>query len=679
MSRLPRQIKYDSRNDGGGDDTPRCNIGRGLLGLHTPSSDVPGNLARANLPHSSTSSSSSTGILSRIRDSSSSSSSVRGLQAVQRCGYQQETIRHPRAAKTQALELLIGNQSDTSDDSVVESEQSETGDEVEVEVQSEDLDNIPEDDDFDEEIVHWHSSGEDSDSDDIPKLPPFPQPVELSPDGREWRKGLPKNAIGRQPKENVFRGMPGTVKHGIHPESEKDALLVFTNDLIQNAVMYTNLQGRRTVGRCNQVNKQKTWRKTDTEEMEAFFGLLLIAGAYKAHYRSTAELWSQKEGHPIFPATMSRNRFKELKRNLRFDDPLRRDGKDPLAPIRDVTTSFITHLRDHVVAPEYLCVDEQLLEFHGRVRFRQYIPSKPGKFGIKIFWLTDSAGAYCFNGLFYLGAATLSDSEKSQSSSFPEAVVMNLTKPFLNNGRHITADNWFSSISLTQRLLECATTYVGTCRRNQRSLPPSLKSTAGRHHGDVIFAHNDDMILVSFWDKGPLPVILVDSLHRGNEIVEGKPSTVTFYNATKSGVDVLDRKIRAFTCKRKCRRWPVGAVCNLFDIACINGMYLMQQTRIRPAKTYHYDFVKNAGYQLVDNHIKRRMTKGDLKLSVRTAMKMVGYNLQESTPICLPLTKPRRCQLCPHARDQKTKNTCVKCSKAICGSHRAMICLGCVE
>jgi hypothetical protein len=95
-------------------------------------------------------------------------------------------------------------------------------------------------------------------------------------------------------------------------------------------------------------------------------------------------------------------RFSSLKTNLRFDDPLRRDTQDLLAQVRNVVTAFITSLKEYVFAPEYLCIDEQLLEFHGKVGFRQYIPSKPGKFGIKIFWLTDSIRNHCFNGLFYI-------------------------------------------------------------------------------------------------------------------------------------------------------------------------------------------------------------------------------------------------------------------------------------
>jgi hypothetical protein len=91
-----------------------------------------------------------------------------------------------------------------------------------------------------------------------------------------------------------------------------------------------------------------------------------------------------ERGHSVFRATMPRNRFCILKAHLRFVDPLCRDPNDFMDPVRDVTTLFIRTLRNHMTASEYVCDDEQLVEFHGRVRVRQYIPSKPGKYGIHI-------------------------------------------------------------------------------------------------------------------------------------------------------------------------------------------------------------------------------------------------------------------------------------------------------
>jgi hypothetical protein len=587
--------------------------------------------------------------------------------------------RPAREAKRRAIEIIIGSVSEDEDE-VLQHELEEVESDSEMELQANEEDSaLNEMIDVEEDIVYWQENEESEASDDEnPELPIFPQPIELGRDGTSWTKGLPNNFIGRQPRQNIFHGVPGVIKRGINPNSAKEAFLIFADNIIDQSILFTNLHGRRMTEKANREKKESNvWKKTNREEMEAFYGLLLLAGAFKAQYRSTEELWSEKEGQAVFRATMSRNRFATLKGNLRFDDPLRRDRNDPIAPVRDVMTSFISSLRQYVTAPEYLCIDEQLLEYHGRVRFRQYIPSKPGKFGIKIFWLTDSTGKYCFNGLTYIGKGTLSEKQRSESSSLAEAIVMNLMDPFLNNGRHLTADNWFSSVKLVERLLENGTTYVGTIRKNQRALPPSLKDMAGRNHGDVQFAHNQSMLLVSFWDKGTSPVLIIDSLHRGHEMVGEKPSSITFYNETKSGVDTLDKKIRAYSCKRKCRRWPFGFICNFLDISCINAMYLMNKSS--DDKKYHYSFIKNVGYQLVDSHIRRRLvnTKG-LKNSVITAMKMIGYKV-EPQPEChaTHLEKARRCQLCPYSKDLKTKSACCKCSRAMCSTHRAFLCTEC--
>ena len=87
--------------------------------------------------------------------------------------------------------------------------------------------------------------------------------------------------------------------------------------------LYTNLQGRKNAATWNHKHPDKptVWTVVDRIQMEAFIGLLILAGAYNANYRSTNELWSLKEGQPIFRATMSEKRFKQIKGAFRFDDP----------------------------------------------------------------------------------------------------------------------------------------------------------------------------------------------------------------------------------------------------------------------------------------------------------------------------------------------------------------------
>lgn len=44
-----------------------------------------------------------------------------------------------------------------------------------------------------------------------------------------------------------------------------------------------------------------------------------------------------------------------------------------------------------------------------------------------------------------------------------------------------------------------------------------------------------------------------------------KPDIIKFYNQTKSGVDVLDKLVATYRCKRKVNIWPVALFCNMIE------------------------------------------------------------------------------------------------------------------
>lgn len=55
------------------------------------------------------------------------------------------------------------------------------------------------------------------------------------------------------------------------------------------------------------------------------------------------------------------------------------------------------------VVGDCVTVDEQLIPFHGKSPFTQYIPSKPYKYGIKAWALCDSRTFYAYNMQIYTG------------------------------------------------------------------------------------------------------------------------------------------------------------------------------------------------------------------------------------------------------------------------------------
>ncbi|KAJ8364921.1 hypothetical protein SKAU_G00137520 [Synaphobranchus kaupii] len=94
-----------------------------------------------------------------------------------------------------------------------------------------------------------------------------------------------------------------------------------------------------------------------------------------------------------------------------------------------------------------LCVDESLMLWKGRLGFRQYIPSKRHRFGIKFFVLCDVVTGYVQDMVIYTGATTSIESIEGLGVS--GSVVMTLLAPHLGKGHVLYVDNWYAVPALT--------------------------------------------------------------------------------------------------------------------------------------------------------------------------------------------------------------------------------------
>ena len=155
-------------------------------------------------------------------------------------------------------------------------------------------------------------------------------------------------------------------------------------------VRETNRRAKLVTQQWNQSNPDNlhVWSETDEIEMSALFGLLMLIGVHKSGGESLNELWSTSDGAAVFRATMSERRFQDLLRFCRFDNNATRQlrqAEDKLAPIRDFWEMFQETLKSPLKPGSDLTIDEQLITTRGRCQFKQYIPSKPGKYGIKVF------------------------------------------------------------------------------------------------------------------------------------------------------------------------------------------------------------------------------------------------------------------------------------------------------
>ena len=137
--------------------------------------------------------------------------------------------------------------------------------------------------------------------------------------------------------------------------------------------------------------------------------------------------------------------------------------------------------------------------------------------------------------------------------------------------QNIMCDNFCTSLSLARKLLEKKLTIVGTIRKDKPELPAKFTAAKNRTAKSTLFGFPKEAMIAS---KNCI-VNMLSTMHSQPEVGEGsankKPMVVLFYNFTKSGVDIVDRMVRTYSCKRMTRRWPVTLFYNMIEVSAINA------------------------------------------------------------------------------------------------------------
>lgn len=117
-------------------------------------------------------------------------------------------------------------------------------------------------------------------------------------------------------------------------------------------------------------------------------------------------------------------------------------------------------------AGKILRIDESMAPWRGRLRFRQYIPGKSHKYGIKLYMLTEPDGLL-HRFIIYAGAEDREVAGQGHASN----VVHKLMSDYEGTGRLLFMDNFYNSEDLTRDLLQKETHTTGTLRASRKNNP----------------------------------------------------------------------------------------------------------------------------------------------------------------------------------------------------------------
>ncbi|ROL51065.1 hypothetical protein DPX16_14596 [Anabarilius grahami] len=166
--------------------------------------------------------------------------------------------------------------------------------------------------------------------------------------------------------------------------------------------------------------------------------------------------------------------------------------------------------------------------------------------------------------------------------------------------------------------------------------------------------------LTAYAPKRKKTVYILSSMHsviQTDNTTKRKPNTVTLYNTTKCGVDVMDQMVREYTVRTGTRRWPVAVFYNMIDMAALNAHVLYQACTGRQER--RVDFLVELARELANSHMCAKKARKEQLLRTPPSTPSPG--------------KRAMCQVKHQCKNNHSTVRCVHCYRYTCGKCRREI------
>ena len=307
---------------------------------------------------------------------------------------------------------------------------------------------------------------------------------------------------------NEFVGLSADVNLRSLTSSKGSFDLFFTDQVWELLVTQTNLYANQKRGAA----EKSVWYPVSVAEMNGWVAVYLCMGIINKpnilSYWSTDPILST----PFFGATMSRTRFLQILRYLHFVD--NSQAPQPHSPhinklykIQPLLDLIIPRFWAVYKPERQLAVDETLIKFKKKIHFRQFIPIKPSRFGIKAFTQAGSTSGYVLGSKVYTGKET-----NVVQKDLGKRAVMLLMEPFLDKGYYVFMDNYYTSVGLFEELEGRKTLACGTVRSNRLGLPKDIcdlkaKDVKSLKRGESLYRQKDTLTCMTWCDRKPVSVL----------------------------------------------------------------------------------------------------------------------------------------------------------------------------
>lgn len=430
---------------------------------------------------------------------------------------------------------------------------------------------------------------------------------------------------------------------------------IINDEVLRLIVHYTNMYGSRMKESTDLPSARiNRWKEVDDSEMLKFIGVIILTGLIK--FPTMESYWKMDEiyYHPLLHKIgMSYNRFILLLKCWHFcDNDAPRDEGDRLYKISPLLNLIIQNCRSIYTPGEVIVVDESMVHFRGRLLFRQYLPSKAHKYGIKIYKICTVDG-YTWGYKIYCG-----QSNNLHGLDKPGSVVVELAEDLLDEGRCIVTDNYYTSIPLAEYLLSRNTDLCGTLKLNRKGVPRDIVN-ANLEAGQIAAMQKQNEMTVLKW-KDKRAVTMLSTCHGHEMSLSGgrapkiKPKMIIDYNLRKKGIDVADQLSSYHGPVRKSIRWYKKVAVDLITIAVVNSTIIYNE--MHPRHNEKLTILK------AQEEIFRALIHGDPELRTPSTS---GTNPTREQPYLSGQSSEHKLEHITKVRNRDVRRRCVSCYKKL--------------
>ncbi|XP_047141066.2 piggyBac transposable element-derived protein 4-like [Hydra vulgaris] len=475
-----------------------------------------------------------------------------------------------------------------------------------------------------------------------------------------------------------FEGNPGPDPSFLVNSSPLTIFEAFvTDDLVDLIVEQSNLFAVQYLK--NNVIKGRSrvqkWTPLVRADIRLYIAFILYRGILwkptNAMYFSTNPLFDT----PLIRKVLSFDKFCLIEKFLHFVDnsslPIHSCKKAKIEPIYDY---LVNKFKTLYIPNKNISIDESLLLWKGHLSWKQYIPSKRSRFGMKSFALCESATGYIWNCFLYTGKEMTDGFALDMHKYKYQAtkIVIMLMDNLIGNGYCLHVDNWYTSYEICKVLLDHNTDCIGTLRINRKQLPQDIKNAKIKTGDTLVRFDTKTNIMCTKW-KDKKDVHMLSTCVQNDTVVVNRagkekniPLVIHEYNKNMGGVDRSDQMLTTYESERKrVKKWYKKIFMHLISVSAFNANII--NNKISPNMTslqFRKSIIKESIVKYHESVEKKRSRTRVLPSPLR----LVERHFVDAIPATEKNIKPcRRCVVCSENKVRSdTRYMCVDCNVGLC-------------